>query len=233
MTDLGGLGDLDPVGPTDAELLAAHTQGDPDAFTELVRRHRDRLWAVALRTLGDREEAADALQDALVSAFRRADTFRGDSAVTTWLHRIVVNAALDRVRRRTARPADPLPDSDHEVPHARTPDPAEYAATRTDVAAALARLPVEQRAALVLVDMQGYSVDDAAAILGVAPGTVKSRAARGRARLAPILAPGRRNRMVRSDVPPQRPVAATADTGPVPAGPKNQLSEAPDGGGTR
>src|SRR3954463_15087046 len=91
---------------SDQDLLALHAAGDPDAFGELVRRHRDRLWAVALRTLGDREEAADAVQEALVSAFRAAGrgAFRGDAAVTTWLHRIVVNACLDRVRRRAARP---------------------------------------------------------------------------------------------------------------------------------
>jgi RNA polymerase sigma factor (sigma-70 family) len=71
----------------------------------LFLRHRDRLWAVALRTLADADEAADALQDAMISAFRRAADFRGESAVTTWLHRIVVNACLDRMRRKAARPA--------------------------------------------------------------------------------------------------------------------------------
>src|ERR671932_431932 len=96
--------------PDDAALLSAHVAGDPNAFAELVRRHRDRLWAVALRTVGDREEAADALQDALLSAYRAAGRFRGDSAVTTWLHRIVVNACLDLIRRRAARPTVPLPD---------------------------------------------------------------------------------------------------------------------------
>ncbi len=72
--------------------------GDPDAFGELFLRHKDRLWAVAIRTLADPEDAADALQDAMISAFRRADSFRGESAVTTWLHRIVVNACLDKIR---------------------------------------------------------------------------------------------------------------------------------------
>src|ERR1700748_1028708 len=86
--------------PADQELLRRHVAGDADAVGELFRRHRDRLWAVALRTLCDPEEAADALQDAMVSAFRRAGDFRGESAVTTWLHRIGVNASLDRVRRR-------------------------------------------------------------------------------------------------------------------------------------
>ncbi|MFD0529238.1 sigma-70 family RNA polymerase sigma factor [Kitasatospora arboriphila] len=94
--------------PSDADLLARHVAGDPDAFGLLVRRHRDRLWAVALRTLGDREEAADALQDALVSALRAAHTFQGRSQVTTWLHRIVVNACLDRARRAASRRAGSL-----------------------------------------------------------------------------------------------------------------------------
>ena len=172
----------------DRELLLAHVAGDPNAFAELVRRHRGRLWAVALRTLGDPEEAADALQDALLSAFRRAETFRGDAAVTTWLHRIVVNACLDRVRRRRARPADPLPeDPDREVAVAGAPDLGDAGAVRLDVRAALATLPLDQRAALVLVDMQGFSVADAAAVLECPVGTVKSRCARARARLVPLL----------------------------------------------
>src|ERR1700691_4641165 len=98
--------------PSDAELLQRHVNGDPDAFGVLFQRHRDRLWAVALRTLGDPEEAADALQEAMIAAFRRASSFRGDSAVTTWLHRIVVNAALDRMRRRAARPTTGGQDDD-------------------------------------------------------------------------------------------------------------------------
>src|SRR5580698_7771743 len=89
--------------PSDAELLRRHVAGDDQAFGELFRRHRDRLWAVALRTASDPEDAADALQDAMISAFRRAADFRGESAVTTWMHRIVVNAAVDRLRRRPSR----------------------------------------------------------------------------------------------------------------------------------
>lgn len=172
----------------DRALLRAHVDGDPVAFAELVRRHRERLWAVALRTLGDPEEAADALQDALLSAFRRAGTFRGDAAVTTWLHRLVVNACLDRVRRRAARPADPLPDEPDAQPRDPSPDHAESTAVGLDVAAALGTLPPEQRAALVLVDLQGWSVADAARVLDCPVGTVKSRSARARARVAPLLA---------------------------------------------
>ena len=165
----------------DVALLRAHAQGDRQAFNEIVRRHRERLWAVALRTLGDREEAADALQDALLSAYRAADRFRGDAAVTTWLHRIVVNACLDRIRRRQARPTVPLPETD------LTPAPTTDRDTALDVRDALGQLPADQRAALVLVDVQGYPVAEAAEILGVPEGTIKSRCARGRARLALLL----------------------------------------------
>ena len=91
---------MSTVDTTDADLLASYVGGDDDAFAELVRRHKDRLWAVALRTMRSPEEAADALQEALMSAARRARQYRGDAAVLTWLHRIVINACLDRLRRR-------------------------------------------------------------------------------------------------------------------------------------
>ena len=190
-----------PATPSDRSLLDRHAAGDASAFGELFRRHRDRLWAVALRTLGDREEAADAVQDAFVSALRAstssadapgghpAAAFRGDAAVTTWLHRIVVNACLDRVRRRSVRPTVPLPEA--AEPSDVRPDAFAAADTAMDVTAALATLPVEQRTALVLVDMYGWSVEDTAEVLDCAPGTVKSRCARGRARLLPLLRQGR------------------------------------------
>src|SRR3954454_11086093 len=95
---------------TDHELLRAHVHGDPEAFAILFRRHRDRLWAVALRTMGNPEDAADGLQDGMIAAYRRAGSFRGDAAVTTWLHRVVVNACLDRIRAAKVRRADPLPE---------------------------------------------------------------------------------------------------------------------------
>ena len=137
----------------------------------LFTRHKDRLWAVAVRTLGDPEEAADALQDAMVSAFRRAADFRGESAVTTWLHRIVVNASLDRLRRRAARPALSAGDEQaFEALVAQDSDPARIVDTRLDVDAALRMLPPQQRAALVVVDMLGFSVADAAIILATSPG---------------------------------------------------------------
>lgn len=180
----------------DAALLRAHVEGDPDAFGTLVLRHRDRLWAVALRTTGHPEDAADALQDALVAAYRRAASFRGDAQVTTWLHRIVVNACLDRLRRARVRRAEPLPD-DLDERHDLLPDPTDDdeplrrlldAERRERVHAALRELPEEQRLCLVLVDLEGWSVAETAARLEVPPGTVKSRCHRGRARLATLLA---------------------------------------------
>jgi RNA polymerase sigma-70 factor (ECF subfamily) len=171
---------------SDAELLRAHADGDRWAFDELVRRHRDRMWAVALRTLRDPDEAADALQDALISAYRAAGSFRAESAVTTWLHRIVVNACLDRVRRRQARPTVQLPAEGPGEP-AEARDRLAERDTAMAIDAALGALPVEQRSAIVLVDIEGYSVAETALLLNVAEGTVKSRCARGRTRLAHLL----------------------------------------------
>ncbi len=172
-----------PGEPDDRSLLQAHAAGDPNAFGILVHRHRDRLWAVAVRTLADREEAADALQEALISAFRHAGSYRGDAAVTTWLHRIVVNACLDRARRRQARPTVTL--GDYEL--ATRSDEHARVDTRLDVRAALQALPETQRAAIVLVDMEALSVAETAQILGVPEGTVKSRCARGRLALSVML----------------------------------------------
>jgi RNA polymerase sigma-70 factor (ECF subfamily) len=171
----------------DAELLAAHVSGDPTAFTALISRHRDRLWAVALRTTGDPEDAEDALQDALLKAHRSADSFRGDAQVTTWLHRIVVNACLDRMRRAKSRPTVPLPE--HDSAHPIEPsDPLGRRELAWEIDRALRTLPDDQRAALVLIDVEGYSVEEAAQLLDIPTGTVKSRCARGRAKLVPLLA---------------------------------------------
>jgi RNA polymerase sigma-70 factor (ECF subfamily) len=178
--------DVDDPDAADLELLRRHLAGDADAFTLIVRRHRDRLWAVALRTTGDPEDAADALQEALISAMRHAASFRGDAKLSTWLHRIVVNACLDRLRRRASHPTSALPDDDHAPSTGR--DDFDDRDTATDVHAALATLPPEQRAAIVLVDIEGYPVEQVAAMLDVPTGTVKSRCARGRAKLVPLLA---------------------------------------------
>ncbi|MCW0214118.1 MAG: RNA polymerase sigma factor SigM [Pseudonocardia sp.] len=169
---------------TDRQLLEAHRAGDRLAFDELVRRHGDPLWSVAVRILRDPEDARDVLQEAVLAAYRAEGRFRGDASVSTWLHRIVVNRCLDALRARRGRPPSTgWPERDLPDPH----DVAAALITRLTVTDALALLPVEQRVALVLVDVQGWPVEEAAAILGVPSGTVKSRCARGRRRLAPIL----------------------------------------------
>ncbi len=166
---------------SDAELLARHVAGDRDSFGELFRRHRGRLWAVAVRTLANPEDAAEALQDAMIKAYQAAGSFRGSSAVTTWLHRIVVNACLDRIRSSGRRPTVPLPETEL---HASGGDDPASSALKLTVHRALAELPFDQRAVLVYIDMLGYPVEEVAAILKVRPGTVKSRASRARKRLA-------------------------------------------------
>lgn len=175
---------------TDQELLSDHLNGDPHAFEKLFNRHRDRLWAVALRTTGNPDEAADALQDAMISVLRNAGSYRGDAAVTTWMHRIVVNACLDRMRRARVRATVPLPGTDPERPD-NLPDARDSIAAKemqVVVQQALMELPEDQRVPIVLVDVEGYPVEDVAAMLGIPSGTVKSRCSRGRAKLAANLA---------------------------------------------
>ncbi|MFV8318824.1 RNA polymerase sigma factor SigM [Mycobacterium sp. 23] len=166
---------------TDTELLAAHVSGDRHAFAELFRRHHRRLYRLARLSSPSREDADDAFQDAMLKAHRSAATFREDAAVGTWLHRIVLNACLDRLRHAQARPTVPFQDV-HPVS-----DRTSQVETALVVQRALLRLPIQQRAAVIAVDMQGYSIAETARRLGVPEGTVKSRCARGRARLAHLL----------------------------------------------
>jgi RNA polymerase sigma-70 factor (ECF subfamily) len=129
--------------------------------------------------------------------------------VTTWLHRIVVNACLDRMRRSKARPTVPLPE--HDSAHPVEPsDPLGRRELAWEIDRALRTLPEEQRAVLVLVDVEGYPVDEVAEMLGIPSGTVKSRCARGRAKLVPLLA-HLRNRDDASDVPPSGPPPTPSD----------------------
>lgn len=169
---------------SDGELLRAHIAGDRDAFGELFGRHRDQLYRVARRRSRTPEDAHDAVQDAMLSAHRGARSFRHDAAVGNWLTLIVVNSCRDRLRRNSVRPTVLL------VPEECPPvaDGTGRVETALVVRQALQRLPAQQRDAVVAIDMHGYSVADAAALLEVAEGTVKSRCARGRARLARLLA---------------------------------------------
>lgn len=175
-----------PLGEADDRvLMQRHADGDPDAFGEIYRRHRDRMWAVAVGVCGDRELAAEAVQDGFISAFRRATSYRGEAAVTTWLHRIIVNACIDLTRK--ARPTSELTDEVIRLAPA-TADATGRVDTRMAVHEALHALPEAQRLALVLVDMHAVPVAEAADILQVAPGTIKSRCSRGREAIGIALA---------------------------------------------
>ena len=179
MSSFGGLVETDR---SDAELLAAHVAGDRYAFEELFYRHHRQLYRLAVLTSRNPDDAADALQDALLSAHRTAASFRRDAAVSSWLYRIVVNACLDRLRRNRSHLTVELDDAAHTIgDHTPRVD------TAIMVERALMRLPIEQRAAVVAVDMHGYSVAETARMLGVAQGTVKSRCSRARAKLAEAL----------------------------------------------
>lgn len=168
---------------SDHQLISAHVSGDPAAFGVLIRRHQAHLWVIARRTSATTEDAADCLQEALLSAHRMASGFRHDAAVRSWLHRIVVNACLDRIRRNRSRPAIPLGEGEHHEP-IEPRDRIAAAETTMAVEHALRELPLDQRAAIVAVDMHGFSVSETARMLGVPEGTIKSRCARGRLRLA-------------------------------------------------
>ena len=176
------MGSFEGVDRSDAELLTAHVAGDRYAFEELFYRHQRQLYRLAQVTSRSPEDAADALQDAMLKAHRNAPAFRNDSAVSSWLYRIVVNACLDRLRRHMHNPTTTLDD---EACHVGDPMP--RVDTAIVIERALMRLPVEQRAAVVAVDMQGYSVAETARMLGIAEGTVKSRCSRARAKLAEAL----------------------------------------------
>jgi RNA polymerase sigma-70 factor (ECF subfamily) len=193
---------FDTVGRSDAQLLADHVAGDRYAFAELFARHQRQLERLARITSSNREDAADALQDAMLSAHRRAANFRFDSAVSSWLYRIVVNACLDRLRSNRNHATVALVD---DVGPAG--DPTARVDTAIVVQRALLRLPIEQRAAIVAVDMQGYSIAETARMLGVAEGTVKSRCSRGRAKLADALQDV-------DDTPPRAPAARRCRTVP-------------------
>jgi RNA polymerase sigma-70 factor (ECF subfamily) len=179
--------------PSDAELVRRSVDGDRDAFAILVRRHERRVYSVAFRMLGRQEDASDASQDAFLTAFRYLDRFRGEAAFSTWLHRITVNACYDMLRKRTREPllhASPADGSPEPEPGSPLPDHAERVAQALDAQEALARVPEEFRAALVLADVEDLPYEEIAAILQIAVGTVKSRVHRGRLALARALGRG-------------------------------------------
>jgi RNA polymerase sigma-70 factor (ECF subfamily) len=169
--------------PEPDEVLVRRTvAGDGAAFTELVRRHERRMFAVAVRMLGREEDALDATQDAFLTVYRKIEQFRGESAFSTWLHRITVNACYDVLRKRARQPMLHLAtddDRDYE-PGPPVEDHAEAVAGGLDAQRALEQLPPDFRAVLVLVDVQDLSYEEVADVLGIPIGTVRSRLHRGR-----------------------------------------------------
>ena len=189
---MSGSGSATGSSTPDEELVRRFRGGDRDAFGTLVERHRDRVYRVCLRVTGDAEDALDASQEAFLSALRHLDRFRGDAAFTTWIHRIAVNASYDRMRARARAPmlhAVGDDDAPRLEPGPPVPDHADAVTDAADVAGALAAVPEEFRAALVLADVEDLPYDEISAILEVPIGTVKSRVHRGRVALARALGP--------------------------------------------
>ncbi|MBM7368736.1 RNA polymerase sigma factor SigM [Gordonia hydrophobica] len=171
---------------SDEVLLNTYIAGDQSAFRQLYDRHRDHLWAIAVRTTGNSDDAADAFQDAWMAIHRTADTYRADASVSSWMHKIVLNCCLDRLRRLRTHETLPLVEYDAAV-LADENDRTVGIDVSLSIGHALDVLPPDQRQAVILVDYYDYSVRDAAAILGIACGTVKSRCSRGRKKLALVL----------------------------------------------
>jgi RNA polymerase sigma-70 factor, ECF subfamily len=178
--------------------VRAAQDGERAALDTLLRRHYDRLYALCRRMTGDDADAADACQEALMAIVRGLPGFDGRSAFGTWAYRVTTNACLDELRRRRRRPEPGLPEGAAEV--ASPLDQVEASTVRVDLDKALQSLPADYRAAVVLRDLCGLSYDEIAQALDIPPGTVRSRIARGRSALVPLLAPGRN-----PGPPPERP----------------------------
>ena len=172
-----------PRDPDDTALVAAARDGDRRALEELLERHADRIHAVCRRIVADPQDALDATQEALLAVARGITRFDGASRFSTWCYRVATNAALDEVRRARRRPVAMEPSTSLRDPR----DGATAVDARLDVDAALAALPPEFRAAVVLRDLGDLDYAEIAEVLGVPPGTVRSRIARGRAALAAAL----------------------------------------------
>lgn len=171
--------------PRDEELLRSFLGGDDNAFAQLMGRHEDKIFSLALRMTGARADALDATQEAFIAAFKKARSFRGEAAFSTWLYRIAVNASNDVLRKR--KRDVPTEDDALETRRASGGDIADAATARIDVRRALAQLPVEYRDAVALHDLAGLRYEEVAEITGAQLGTVKSRISRGRKQLAALL----------------------------------------------
>lgn len=185
---------------SDVILVAAAQRGERDALDALLRRHYPAVLERCRRVLNNDADANDAAQNALVSVAKAIGRFDGTSSFTTWLYRVATNAALDEVRRRNRRPEPrmigaPEPEDETQGRRFRAPLAIDTGATekiqsivdREAIHEALANIAPDFRAPLVLRDLCGLDYAEIADVLGIPPGTVRSRIARGRASLAPHL----------------------------------------------
>jgi RNA polymerase sigma-70 factor, ECF subfamily len=182
----------DPVQRRDLILIERSRAGDLDAFNDLVTLYQDALFALVVRMVPDRDQAADAVQEAFFSAYRNLSSFRGGS-VKSWLNRICVNAAMDTQRARKRRPVQPYPELEDESWQPKAGDDVDperialHGERSRVLAAAMAHITDDQRTAIVLYDVEGYDYAEIAEMTGVSLGTVKSRIHRGRLSLRDIL----------------------------------------------
>lgn len=178
---------------SETSLLSAARHGDAAAFEALLRTHDERMRALAHRMTGDRTAMDDVLQDAYVKAFRSIRSFRGEARFSTWLHRIVTTTCIDHLRRSSRRGEISLADDEPGDASTRsvTADPGVVVSRKLDLRRALDHLPVDQRAALLLVDGEGLSYDEAGTVLGIPAGTVSSRISRARREMRTLLEPSR------------------------------------------
>lgn len=185
----------------EAALLARLRRGDDDAFEQVVRTYSGRLLAVTRRILGTEEDARDALQDAFLSAFKSLPRFEGGSLLSTWLHRIAVNAALMKLRTRRRKPEEPIEGllpvyqehGHHQETFSSWAEPVDVAMARAESRAVVRRaideLPDSYRTVLLLRDIEELDTEETAQVLGISGNAVKIRLHRARQALRTLLAP--------------------------------------------
>jgi RNA polymerase sigma-70 factor (ECF subfamily) len=167
----------------DRDLIRRYLAGDVAAFDALMQAHEDRVFSICLRMLRNRDAALDATQDVFLTVFRKADRYKEQAAFSTWLYRVTVNACYDHLRRAKRKRTDPLPE--HLDPaDPKSGDEIGAIELRPEIERALGKIAPEFRAAAVLVDLEGMSLEDAADTLQIPIGTIKSRVFRARRQLA-------------------------------------------------
>jgi RNA polymerase sigma-70 factor (ECF subfamily) len=174
----------------DRRLVARCRTGERDACEELYRRHAPRVLGLARRMVGSSDDAEDAVQDVFLAVFRRLDSFRGESSLSTWLYRLAMNVCLDRLRSRGHRERKVTDEFDvDDAAHVATPSPTGRLSpgAAIDLERAIAALPTAARAAFLLHDVEGFDHGEVGRILGIAEGTSKSQVHKARLRIRGFL----------------------------------------------